>query len=72
MYSPDLQLKIQSWRSRAREGSLSIEETREIITTLRTARGAVTPATEGSAKAKATRAAGKKLDGDALLAELDD
>lgn len=65
----DLQMKVEEWRRKAREGTLTLEETREAIKVLRAGRSLIAAATGGSktnAKAKAT-----KPSGDDLLSELE-
>lgn len=70
--SPDLQAKIQLWRAKAREGTLTQDEMREAILALRRDRLSISaPATAGS-KVNRTRAVAKaKPNSDDLLAELD-
>jgi hypothetical protein len=65
----DLQMKVEEWRRKAREGTLTLEETREAIKVLRAGRSLIAAATGGSktnAKAKAA-----KPSGDDLLSELE-
>lgn len=69
--SPEMQLKIQEWRAKAREGTLSQDEMREAIAALRRDRGAIPPATAGSSVNKARKAAAAKPNSDDLLSELD-
>lgn len=69
--SPEMQLKIQEWRAKAREGTLTQEEMREAIAALRRDRGAVAQASAGSKVTKARTAAAKKPSGDDLLSELE-
>jgi outer membrane biogenesis lipoprotein LolB len=69
--SPELQLKIQAWRAKAREGTLTKEEQMEIIKELRAGRGSVEQATSGSKVKKATGAKKVAASADDLLAELD-
>ena len=69
--SPELQMKIQEWRAKAREGTLTQEEMREAIAALRKDRGSVTQATAGSKTTRTRTAAAKKPDGDDLLSELE-
>ena len=66
----DLQLKVAEWRRKAREGTLSLEETREAITALRAGRSLIAAATGGS-KTKAASKAKAKPSGDDLLSELE-
>lgn len=69
--SPEIQLKIQEWRAKAREGSLTQDEMREAIAVLRKDRGAIPSATAGSKTTRERKAAAAKPDSDALLGELD-
>lgn len=69
--SPELQLKIQQWRAKAREGALSQDEMREAIAALRRDRGAIAAPTAGTKVTKARKAAAAKPDSDAMLDELD-
>lgn len=68
--SPELQLKIQQWRAKAREGTLTPEEMREAIAALRKDRGAVPTATAGSKTTRERKAAAAKPNSDSLLDEL--
>jgi hypothetical protein len=69
--SPELQMKIQEWRARARDGTLTQDDMREAIAALRKDRGSVTQATAGSRTSAARKAAAKKPDGDNLLSQLE-
>lgn len=69
--SPELQLKIQMWRTKAREGTLTQDEMREAITALRRDRGSIPVATGGSRTTAKAKSAAAKPNGDALLDELD-
>ncbi len=69
--SPELQLKIQQWRDKARQGTLTIDEMREAIAALRKDRSSIPQATAGSKVSKARTAAAKKPSGDDLLSELE-
>lgn len=69
--SPELQLKIQQWRAKAREGTLSQDEMREAIAALRKDRGAIPSATAGSKTTRERKAAAAKPNSDAMLDELD-
>lgn len=65
----DLQMRVEEWRRKAREGTLTLEETRDAIKHLRAGRSLIAAATGGSktkAKAKAV-----KPSGDDLLSELE-
>lgn len=69
--SPEASAKVQLWRQKAREGTLTLEETREALAYLRQDR--INAATS-SAKASTKKAAGtakKSIDSDSLLDELD-
>jgi hypothetical protein len=65
----DLQMKVEEWRSKARAGTLTLEETREAIKVLRAGRSLIATATGGSKTNRATKAA--KPSGDDLLSELE-
>lgn len=65
----DLQMKVEEWRRKAREGTLTIEETREAIKVLRAGRSLIAAATGGSKTNRAAKAA--KPSGDDLLSELE-
>lgn len=69
--SPELQLKVQEWRAKAREGTLSLDDMREAIKALRKDRGAVAQSTAGSRVTKARKVAAGKPNGDDLLSELE-
>jgi len=60
--SLEMQQKVADWRSRAREGTLTIDEMKEAITFLRAERQAMPPAK--------SRAAKPKVNADDLLGEL--
>ena len=64
----ETQLKVLSWRQKAREGTLTIDEMKEAIKFLRAGR-AMTPTATGGSK---TRKAAAKPNGDDLLSELED
>lgn len=67
--SPETQLRIQQWREKARQGTLTKEEQIEIIAQLRKDRGSVVQATSGT---KVRKTAEKKtVNADDLLSELD-
>jgi len=66
--SPEMQSKVQLWRQKAREGTLTTEERREAIQLLRQDRiGAAQTSTASRAK-KAPKA---PINADDLLSELD-
>jgi len=60
--SLEMQQKVADWRSRAREGTLTIDEMKEAITFLRAERQAMPPA-----KSRTTK---PKVNADDLLGEL--
>lgn len=70
--SPEMQLRIQEWRAKARQGTLSQDEMREAIAALRRDRSAIPQATAGSRTTKERKSAAAKPNSDALLSELDD
>jgi len=63
----ELQIKVQEWRKKAREGTLTLEETKEAIKALRAGRAMVAQAAGGSKTSKAK----PKPSGDDLLSELE-
>lgn len=65
----DLQMKVEEWRRKAREGTLTLEETRDAIKVLRAGRSLIAAATGGSKTNRAAKAA--KPSGDDLLSELE-
>jgi len=69
--SPELQLNIQLWRQKARDGTLTQEEMRQAIQALRKDRGAISQSTAGSRTTKARKVAGNKPDADDMLKELE-
>lgn len=69
--SPEVQLKIQQWRAKAREGTLTQDEMREAIALLRKDRGAIPQASAGSRTTRERKVAASKPNSDALLDELD-
>lgn len=70
--SPELQAKIQLWRNKAREGTLTQAEMREAIAALRADRAQVPVATGGSKTPKSKPASRKtKPSGDDLFNELE-
>ncbi len=67
--TPELQLKVQDWRRKARDGSITTEELKEALLTLREGRIAAGAA---STKSRAKKAeAAKPLDTDSLFAEFE-
>ena len=67
----DLQLKVAEWRAKARAGTLSLEETRDAIHTLRAGRALIAAATGGTKTKAAAKAKASKPDADDLLSELE-
>lgn len=65
----DLQMKVAEWRAKARAGTLTLEETREAVKTLRQGRSLIAAASGGSKTNKTAKAA--KPSGDDLLSELE-
>ena len=70
-FTPEMQAKIQLWRQKAREGTMTVEEYREVIAALRQDRVAAAGASASSKERKATAKAKKDIDSDGLLNELD-
>lgn len=69
--SPEMQAKIQLWRQKAREGTLTQEEMREAIAALRQDRIGAAGVSAASRERKATARAQKNVNSDDLLSELD-
>ncbi len=69
--SPEAQAKVQLWRQKAREGTLTQDEMREAIATLRQDRVAAAGASAVSRAKKSATAAKKAVNSDDLLSELD-
>ena len=69
--SPEMQAKIQLWRQKAREGTLTQDEMREAIAALRQDRGGAAATSEKSREKKATSRAKANVNSDDLLSELD-
>lgn len=65
----DTKLRIAEWRAKCANGTMTQEEYREVIATLRAGRAGVTQPKAGSRARKSTAAA--KPDGDDLLSELE-
>ena len=65
--SPDMNAKVQLWRQKAREGTLTQDEMKEAITALRADRINISPATGGKRNAPTKKA----INSDDLLSELD-
>lgn len=63
----NISIKVAEWRQKAREGTLTLDETREAIKFLRAGRSLVAAATGGSKTSKAK----PKPSGDDLLSELE-
>lgn len=66
--SPEMQSKVQLWRQKAREGTLTVEERREAIQLLRQDR---VGAAQISAASRAKKAPKAPVNADDLLNELD-
>ena len=65
----ELAAKVEHWRQKVRDGTITDAELREALTVLRQGRAMVPKATGGS-RTKAKAAAGKKeIDADQLLAD---
>lgn len=69
--SPEAQAKVQLWRQKAREGTLTQDEMREAIVTLRQDRVAAAGVSAASRAKKSATAAKKAVNSDDLLSELD-
>ena len=69
--SPELQSKIQMWRQKAREGTLSADEMREAIAALRQDRVAASATSAAAKERKSTARAKKDINSDAMLDELE-
>lgn len=67
--TPDTQTKIAEWRAKCAQGTMTPEEYREVIATLRAGRAGVSQPKAGSRARKS--AAAQKPDGDDLLSELE-
>lgn len=69
--SPELLAKIAMWRIKMRDGTMSHEEYKEVIQTLRADRAAIAvQSTAGSKVTRARKTAAGKPNGDDLLAGL--
>jgi len=68
----DINTKVAEWRRKAAEGTLTLEDNKEIIKHLRAGREAIPQAKAGSAKTKAARGAKPTINSDDLLAGLED
>lgn len=66
--SLETQAKIASWRQRSAEGTLSLEEMKEIVVLLREGRGAAVAASSAAKRSKAVAAIPVATD---LLGELE-
>ncbi len=69
MISPELQQKIQVWRQKSLDGTITIEEQREALKLMREGRLAAAQASAAGKRAKAKAAV---PNADDLLNELDD
>jgi hypothetical protein len=66
--TPELQIKVEEWRRKALDGTLTPEEMREAVIFLRQTR---VNAAKSSSAAKERKAAKAPVDADALLNELE-
>jgi len=69
--SPELSAKVQLWRQKAREGTLTQDEMREAIATLRAERTGAAATSEKSREKKAGVRAKANISSDDLLSQLD-
>lgn len=67
--SPETQLKVAEWRRKAREGTLSVEESREALRMLREDRLSAGATVAKTAKSKSLKAQAAAVDTSALLAK---
>lgn len=65
----DLAMKVETWRAKARAGTMTLEEMRDAIKVLRQGRSLIATASGGSKTNKAAKAV--KPSGDDLLSELE-
>lgn len=66
--SIETQMKVAEWRQKAREGTLSIEESREALRMLREDRVSAGVGTAKAAKSRSVKAQAAAVDTSALLA----
>ena len=69
--TPEISAKVQLWRQKAREGTLTQDEMREAIEILRQGRTAAAATSAASRERKATAKAKANVNSDSLLDELD-
>ena len=69
--SPELLLKIQEWRAKVRDNTITKAELTEAIAALRQGRAAVPQASAGSRATRTAKAAAAKPNGDDLLSQLE-
>lgn len=69
--SPEAQAQVQLWRQKAREGTLTQDEMRQAIATLRQDRINAAATSAVSREKKASPRAKKNVNSDDLLSELD-
>ena len=69
--TPDISAKVQLWRQKAREGTLTQDEMREAIEILRQGRTGAAATSAASRTRKATAKAKSNVNSDDLLSELD-
>lgn len=68
MYSPEIQVKISQWRTKALAGTLTIEEMKEAVRLMRGDRHAALVTSDASKRKKAKK---QVKSADELLGELD-
>lgn len=67
----DISAQVQLWRQKAAAGTLTQEEMKEAINTLRQGRIAASATSAASGERKATRAAKANINSDDLLGQLE-
>jgi hypothetical protein len=68
----DRAAQVEVWRNKCRDGTMTLEEYKQVIIHLRAGRAATPQATSGSrSKSKATATAKPAVSGDDLLSQLD-
>lgn len=68
----DRAAQVEIWRAKCRDGTMTLEEYKEVITALRGGRKATSQATAGTKAAGRSKAAkAAPISGDDLLSELD-
>lgn len=66
----DRAAQVEIWRAKCRDGTMTLEEYKQVIVQLRAGRAA-TPQATGGSKSKAKATAKPAVSGDDLLSELD-